>query len=304
MPATNRRTLLKTGLAAATGALVLGRTGLAGNPENSGSSWVAFVSDIHIAANPETINRQNNMTNNLKTVVAEILAEKNRPEAVLIDGDLALGDGQKGDYVNILRLLQPLTDAQIPIHLALGNHDNRENFRDVLAGSKMLESGNIAALESHHTTDVTIAGIRFIILDSLIKPNHTPGSLGQNQRDWLKKALEQQAETPTVIFVHHDPSLALKRSLEDTPELYEIIVPKPQVKALVFGHTHIWNPGQQHEGIKLVNIPAVAYNFTPIQPQGWSKFVPLQGGAILTLNTLDKSHAANGRPVLLNWRNA
>ena len=94
----------------------------------------------------------------------------------------------------------------------------------------------------------------------------------------------------------------MKRSLEDTPELYEIIAPRPQVKALVFGHTHVWNPGLEYQGIKLINIPAMAYNFTPPQPQGWAKFVPLQGGATLTLSALDKAHQANGRPLLLNWR--
>lgn len=302
MPAANRRTLLKTGLAAATGALVPGRYGQSLQASTAGQSWVAFVSDTHIAADPGTMARENNMARNLGIVVSEILAEKTSPEAVLIDGDLALGDGQKGDYRTILSLLKPLTDRGIPIHLALGNHDNRDNFREVLASSEQLKSGKIVALESHHTTDVTIAGIRFIVLDSLQRPNYTPGALGEAQRAWLRQALTQQPELPTVIFVHHDPSLEMKRSLEDTPQLYEIIVPKSQVKALVFGHTHVWNPGQQHEGIRLINIPAVAYNFTPVQPQGWSKFVPLQGGATLTLNTLDKNHSANGRPVLLNWR--
>ena len=60
--------------------------------------------------------------------------------------------------------------------------------------------------------------------------------------------------------------------------------------------------GQTRLKDMLLNIPAVAYNFTPVQPQGWCKFVPLQGGGTLTLNTLDKSHTANNRPVLLNWR--
>lgn len=300
LPKQTRRSWLRRTVAGVA-ALSLGRfSRTEAAPE--GQPWVAFVSDTHIAADPARTSRNNNMTNNLKAVVAEILAEPTRPQAVLIDGDLALANGQKGDYEQILKLLAPLVDAGVPIHLALGNHDNRENFRQVLAESPILKNRKATSIESHHTTDVTIAGVRFIVLDSLQKPDYTPGALGEGQRTWLKETLDQQKETPTVIFVHHDPSLEMKRSLEDTPELYEIIAPRPQVKALVFGHTHVWNPGLEYQGIKLINIPAVAYNFTPPQPQGWAKFVPLQGGATLTLSALDKEHQSNGRPLLLNWR--
>lgn len=308
IPQTTRRGFFKSGLVAA-GAIglesvssnvVIAKTEQASGPGHQ--PWIAFVSDTHIAENAAQLARDNNMADNLTKVVGEILVEKSRPEGVLVDGDLALGAGTKGDYKTFLGLVKPLTDAGIPVHLALGNHDDRENFRDVLADSNMIRDGRVAAVDSHHVSDMFIAGIRFIILDSLQRPNYTPGNLGEAQRKWLADALSKHQDVPTMIFVHHDPSLEMKRSLEDTPELYEIIVPRPQVKAVVFGHTHVWNPGQQHQGIKLLNIPAVAYNFTPVQPQGWCKFVPLQGGATLTLNTLDKNHPANSRPVLLNWR--
>jgi 3',5'-cyclic AMP phosphodiesterase CpdA len=310
IPEMSRRNLMKTGLAAAAGSIGFSRTNADAHAvfssvesgDRSTQQWIAFVSDTHIAENATQIARENNMAENLKKVVGEILREKSRPEAVLIDGDLALGVGTKGDYETLLGLLRPLVDGGVPVHLALGNHDDRLNFREVLADSKMIREGRVTAVDSHHVSDMIIAGIRFIILDSLQRPNYTPGNLGEGQRKWLGEALSKHEDVPTIIFVHHDPSLEMKRSLEDTPELYEIIVPRSQVKAMVFGHTHVWNPGQQHAGIKLLNIPAVAYNFTPVQPQGWCKFVPLQGGAALTLNTLDKSHSANNRPVLLNWR--
>ncbi len=308
IPEYSRRVFFKSGLVAA-GAMgldLLSPKHVAARVEKASGSgnqpWIAFVSDTHIAENALQISRDNNMADNLRKVVGEILAEKSMPEGVLIDGDLALGAGTKGDYKTFLGLVKPLTDAGIPVHLALGNHDDRDNFRDVLADSNMIRDGRVAAVDSHHVSDMFIAGIRFIILDSLQRPNYTPGNLGEAQRKWLADALAKYEDVPTIIFVHHDPSLEMKRSLEDTPELYEVIVPRRQVKAVVFGHTHVWNPGQQHQGIKLLNIPAVAYNFTLVQPQGWCKFMPLQGGAILTLNTLDKNHSANNCPVLLNWR--
>lgn len=72
-----------------------------------GQSWIAFVSDTHIAADPSKTNHNLNMTENLKKTVRQILAEAIPPKAVLIDGDLALADGQKGDYVQLMQLLAP-----------------------------------------------------------------------------------------------------------------------------------------------------------------------------------------------------
>ena len=117
-----------------------------------GQSWIAFVSDTHIAADPSKTNHNLNMTENLKKTVRQILAEAIPPKAVLIDGDLALADGQKGDYVQLMQLLAPLSSVGIPIHLALGNHDNRENFREILGGSDLIKSGRVTAIRSEEHT--------------------------------------------------------------------------------------------------------------------------------------------------------
>ena len=44
---------------------------------------------------------------NLKQVVSEIVTAPVRPAAVIINGDLALKDGQPGDYVHFARLIAP-----------------------------------------------------------------------------------------------------------------------------------------------------------------------------------------------------
>ena len=301
-PSESRRTWLKRSITSF-GALALGRFAPAAIARaNAAQPWVAFVSDTHIAADPTKTNHQLNMTNNLTKVIAQILAEPVPPQAVLIDGDLALADGQKGDYVQLMKLLAPLTSAGIAIHLALGNHDNRENFREILGDSALIKSGRITAIESHHTSDLTIAGVRFLILDSLQRPNFTPGAIGTDQAKWLTETLAQHVDTPTIVYVHHNPDLKTDKALSDTQRLYDAILPSRQVKAVVFGHTHVWNPKGQHEGVKLINIPAVGYPHNPIQPIGWTKFVPIQGGAELTLSSLDPTHAAHGVTQLLNWR--
>lgn len=312
---THRRDVLKSGLAMA-GAAALGLSGRMTSEAKAhfddasskapGASpavdWVALVSDTHIDQNPAAVARENNMTNNLTRVVAGILAEPVKPRAVFIDGDLAYGVGRPGDYDQLLKLLKPFTDAGIPVHMALGNHDDRDNFRKVVGAAGLAEPGRAKAVESHHTLDVTVAGVRFLVLDSLQRPNFTPGLVGPAQVAWLGDALKNHEDVPTIVFVHHNPALIPTQGLTDTAAVYEAIVARPQVKAMIFGHTHVWNPFGQHEGIKLINLPAVAYPFNAAQPLGWTKFRPIQGGAVLTLNALDPKHPANARPEVFNWR--
>jgi 3',5'-cyclic AMP phosphodiesterase CpdA len=304
----NRRSMLKTGIAAF-GTATLGTSMLTGTSvasavagDTSEVDWVALVSDTHIDQNPAAIARDNNMTSNFARVVSGILAEPVKPKAVLIDGDLAYGIGRTGDYEQFLKLIDPVTKAGIPVHMALGNHDDRDNFRKVIGAAGLADPGRAKAVESHHTLDLTLAGVRFLVLDSLQRPNFTPGLVGPAQVEWLGETLKTLEDVPTVLFVHHNPALIPTQGLTDTAAVYEAIVARPQVKAMIFGHTHVWNPFGQHEGIKLVNLPAVAYPFNAAQPLGWTKFRPIQGGAVLTLNALDPKHPAHARPELFNWR--
>ncbi len=64
------------------------------------------------------------------------MGQERHPAAVIINGDLALNDGQAGDYEHFAKLIAPLRDADIPVHLTLGNHDNRDVFYKVMYPSE------------------------------------------------------------------------------------------------------------------------------------------------------------------------
>ncbi|MGB0580842.1 MAG: metallophosphoesterase, partial [Limisphaerales bacterium] len=90
---------------------------------------VYLLNDIHIGEkhppNPP-------VPSNFREVANEILGLKRQPAAVLINGDLALKDGQPGDYVHFEKLLRPLRQDRVNLHLTLGNHDHRDTFYRVL----------------------------------------------------------------------------------------------------------------------------------------------------------------------------
>ena len=108
-------------------------------------------------------------------------------------------------------------------------------------------------LASHQVSVVEAKRVNWFLLDSLVKTNSTPGELGKGQLDWLAGALDARPGKPALVMVHHDPKLPLPRiptCLIDTEQLYAVLVPRKQVKALIFGHTHRWHHAR-HEGIHL-----------------------------------------------------
>src|SRR5580700_10346043 len=92
----------------------------------------ALLSDTHIAADLETAKLNVNMAAHLRAAIAEVLALSTPPQGMLINGDCALDQGLPGDYATFSDLLQPVAAAELPTHLTLGNHDNREVFWNAL----------------------------------------------------------------------------------------------------------------------------------------------------------------------------
>lgn len=120
----NRRAFLQSmgaGLAAAA-VPVLGAA--------SDGDLVYLLNDTHIG---EKHPPNSAVPSNFREVVDELVGLKRSPAAVLINGDLALKDGQPGDYRHFARLISPLRKAGVSLHLTLGNHDHRETFYQVLA---------------------------------------------------------------------------------------------------------------------------------------------------------------------------
>ena len=87
----------------------------------------AFFSDTHIAADATLKHSNVNMADNLAACVRELAAWPVKPATVIVNGDLAFESGQPGDYAMFGKLIEPVR-ALAPIHLSLGNHDERENF--------------------------------------------------------------------------------------------------------------------------------------------------------------------------------
>jgi 3',5'-cyclic-AMP phosphodiesterase len=296
LPPISRRRFL-AGSAVAGVSLIFDHKLFAAQPTDPHSR--VLLADTHIAADRNQIGRGVNMTDNFKTVAQEFIALPKRPAGVLINGDCAYNTGEQGDYVTLTELLQPIRQAGPPIHLTLGNHDERNHFWDALTKAKAANR----PIADKHVAILRTQRANWLLLDSLETTNVTPGLLGDAQRDWLAKTLDANADKPAIVFAHHNPQKDnAPAGLKDTEKFFEVIEPRKQVKAYIFGHTHNWNIEKTAGGVHLINLPPVAYVFEKGKPNGWVYATVQPDSLRLEMHCLDRTHKTHGQVLDLKWR--
>jgi 3',5'-cyclic AMP phosphodiesterase CpdA len=274
------------------------------------ASRVALLSDPHVAADRVLASRGANMFDNLSRVCGEVLAPvptsrpvaapHKLPAAVIINGDFAYLRGFPADYTTAALAVEPLRRAGLPVHVTLGNHDDRANL---FAGVKAAGGRDAKVpVDGRHVHVLETPLANWFLLDSLEAVNATPGLLGEKQLAWLAGALDARAKKPAIVVVHHNPDVKEKPSgLRDTKALLDVILARKQVKALVFGHTHVWELKSQ-EGVHFINLPPVAYVFKAGLPNGWVDARVTEGGMTLHLRCLDPKHPKHGEIQEIQWR--
>lgn len=263
-------------------------------------SLIAILNDTHVGQK-QPADSQNSM--HLRQTVKWLLALDKRPAALVINGDLALLDGQPGDYAAFLNLIHPLREAGLAVHLTLGNHDDREVFFEAVRKSNPATPLE----ESKHVGVVETKVANLFLLDSLKSVNKAPGELGAAQIEWLAKQLDARATKPAIIIAHHNPRLGgdplhFPGGLEDSDALWQMLAPRRHVKAYVHGHIHHWSLAA-HQDIHIINTPAVSYVANPkLSTTGWTMARLGERSINLTLHTHLAAHEWNGLVTRLEWR--
>ncbi len=296
----SRRRFLAQGTAAVAGLTVL-RSGWGADP-GANPHLVALLSDTHIPSSPDVTARDTNMTANLQQVVREVTALKTRPSAVFINGDCAYLKGLPADYANLAQCVAPLSEAGLPLHVTMGNHDDRGPLIEALRSQQperpLLESKHVTILETPHAN--------WFLLDSLTQVDVVTGEIGAEQRGWLAKALAARPDKPALVMAHHTPQFEPPPEgkawggIKDTAEFMELLAGHKQVKAFLFGHSHNWSLTRRGN-IQLINLPPVAYVFGDGKPNGWVLAEVRENGLSLELRTIDPGHKQNAERVDLTW---
>lgn len=263
---------------------------------------IVWVSDTHVPADAELEMNRTYPARNLRTIFERICADAPRPAAVCFCGDMVALEGTLEDYRTLRSITTILDDAGIPWYAAFGNHDNREAFYEIFPEKRP----TTIYVEGRHITIVETPHADLVLLDSLIRTNHTPGEFGESQTAWIKKYLSEPSSRPVYFAAHHPlvPGLPTGHSgLQDTDAFLKAVADCDRVKGYLFGHTHAWGRYKTFAGMTIpvpdvltpfvpkhitsVNLPATGWLFAE-HPRGWVEMrIEGDGRSSFTLRTLD-----------------
>ncbi len=168
----------------------------------------------------------------LRQCFEHISAHHGDANFVVVTGDLTHWGASEA--YDILR--EEASRLPLPIHLMLGNHDNRENF--LAAFPETLRDGNGFVQRILDTP----AG-RCILLDSN-EPGVSWGVLCRQRLDWLDQQLKASGDKPILLFCHHPPfPVGLPKmdsiSLRNPEGFAEVVLPHcHRIRHFFFGHLH------------------------------------------------------------------
>jgi len=191
------------------------------------------ISDLHIKQPGKLSYRVVDCAAMLARCVEEILRLPQRPDALVVTGDL-VDFGRVDEYVHLRELLSPLP---MPYYLLPGNHDERAALRQAFADHAYLRQW--APYVQYAIDDWPV---RLVAIDTVI-PGEGGGRLDAERVAWLERALAAERAKPTIVMMHHPPFPTLighmdEIGLEGSDQLAAVISRHPQVERILCGHLH------------------------------------------------------------------
>lgn len=191
------------------------------------------VSDLHVAAPGELSYGRVDCAALLERAVKAILRLPQRPDVLLVTGDL-VQNGRAAEYANLRALLAPL---ELPMYFVPGNHDDREAMRAAFP-----EHAWLRQRPPFIQYAVDKWPVRIVALDTLI-PGKPGGRLCAERLAWLDATLAARPDAPTLVMLHHPPFDTLiahmdRIGLEGREALEHVIARHAQVERVLCGHVH------------------------------------------------------------------
>lgn len=195
--------------------------------------FLLHLSDPHLLGGSEPLYGVVDSEARLAQLFEEVKASGARPEAVIFTGDLA-DKGEPGAYAKLRAIVDPACkELGAEVIWAMGNHDNRANFREGLLD----QPRDDAPVDNSYF----INGLRVITMDTTV-PGYHHGELGGSQLEWLARELETPAPDGTILALHHPPvpsvlDLSVLVELRDQGSL-AAVVRNSDVRTILAGHLH------------------------------------------------------------------
>lgn len=157
----------------------------------------------------------------------------------VVTGDLT-EKGEPAAYRWLRDQLKSLPFRTVPL---IGNHDDRDAYLGIFGGQGHDHNGFVQS-------EMSTPDVRLIFLDTF-KPGSHAGTLCGARLNWLKERLQNSADQPVLLFMHHPPckiGVATKDSimLDNADALDTVLKETGNVRHIFFGHVHLnvfvnWN---------------------------------------------------------------
>lgn len=190
---------------------------------------IAQITDIHIGFDPGNPDEHN--MRRLKAVLARLASGPNRPDLLLMTGDLT----EFGDAESYRLLAEAVADCPFPVLPMTGNHDAREPLLAAFPDTPSHDGFVQYAL--------VLDGLRLVVLDTL-EPGRHGGAFCDARAAWLRAELAARPDVPTVIALHHPPfesGIGWLDSDAGEPWIARLagaLAGHDQVRAIIGGHLH------------------------------------------------------------------
>lgn len=195
------------------------------------------ITDIHLTTPGKTIGGRDPNANFTKAL-AHAVQHHPDAEALIITGDLS-DWGEADDY---MRLKDQLAAVNIPVHLCIGNHDDRQTFFDVFPENEG------AAGFAQKVIPLSIG--HAILLDTWGPASHA-GHFCAMRAAWLTEQLKT-LEGPVWIFMHHNPVPIEVAPMDeimllDADRFAATVAPyAAKIRHIFHGHCHLHLSGSLH----------------------------------------------------------
>jgi 3',5'-cyclic AMP phosphodiesterase CpdA len=193
---------------------------------------IAQISDLHIQPEGQKAYGIVDTNRCLAAAIAQLNRLQPQPDLVIATGDL-VDERTEAEYTMLKSLVAEL---RAPLYLAMGNHDNREVFRQVFPHLPYMPATGWV----HYVLEDW--PLRLIVLDTLVD-GEGYGNMDAERLGWLAARLADNPQKPTMIFMHHPPFATRLQGMDalrcrGNAALAQLIQQYPNVQRVACGHLH------------------------------------------------------------------
>lgn len=195
---------------------------------------IAQISDLHLKPRGQACFRVSETNMLAERAVHGLLSLPQRPDAVVVTGDLANDDDPR-EYRMAREILGRLP---MPVYIIPGNHDSSAGLGAAFADFDYVSH---AAAREKFFYSARIGDLTLVALDSSV-PGKPYGRVGDAQLEWLDAQLSNTSG-PVLVAVHHPPIATGMQfmdtiGLKDADEFGAVIQRHPHVLRIMCGHVH------------------------------------------------------------------